>query len=252
MSETILDIIDVTYQMHGMTMLRDISISLHKGENIIIFGPEGCGMSSLADLLINVSTDYEGEIYYKGELLKDFDYLDKLDYKKDIGYIHGEFGLLSNMTLEQNIALPLEYLSKKSSDDIRKITNRLIYELNLDHCKKLRPVDLTRSEILKTAYARAIALNPDFLFMEHALENHCPLNIITLMDHIKDRSKSDEKSLLAVTFRPEKFIDISNKYIMLFNGRIVFQGSKEDFLNSDNPYLVQYKTNSIEGPMPIL
>ena len=252
MSETILDIIDVTYQMNGMTMLRDISISLHKGENIIIFGPEGCGMSSLADLLINVSTDYEGEIYYKGELLKDFDYLDKLDYKKDIGYIHGEFGLLSNMTLEQNIALPLEYLSKKSSDDIRKITNRLIYELNLDHCKKLRPVDLTRSEILKTAYARAIALNPDFLFMEHALENHCPLNIITLMDHIKDRSKSDEKSLLAVTFRPEKFIDISNKYIMLFNGRIVFQGSKEDFLNSDNPYLVQYKTNSIEGPMPIL
>lgn len=252
MSETILDIVDVTYEVHGMTTLRDISISLHRGENITIFGPEGCGMASLSEIIINLNTAYEGEIYYKGNLLKDLDYLERLNYKKDIGYVHGEFGLLSNMTAEQNISLPLEYLSKKSADDIRKITNRLIYELNLDHCKKLRPVDLTRSEILKTAYARAIALDPDFLFMEHALENHCHLNIITLMDHLRERSKREEKSLLTVTYRPEKFIDISDKYIMFFNGRIVFQGSKEDFINSDNPYLVQFKNNSIEGPMPIL
>ncbi len=252
MSSTILEISDVNYLKNGITQLKDVSFSLRRGESITIFGPEGCGMSSLAELIININTDFEGEIYYKGDSLKDFDYMDKLDYKKDVGYIHGDFGLLSNMTLEQNVALPLEYLSQKSSEDIKKRINCLIYDLNLDHCKKLRPVDLTRSEILKTAYARAIALDPDFLFMEQALENHCHLNIITLMELIKERSRDEDKGMIVITYRPEKFIDISDKYIMFFNGRIVFQGTKKDFIDSDNPYLVQYRNNSIEGPMPIL
>lgn len=252
MKSTILDISEVTYKKHDFIMLKDVSLSLYKGESITIFGPEGCGMSSLADLVINVNTDFDGDIYYKGDSLKDFDYMDKLNYKKDIGYIHGDFGLLSNMTLEQNVALPLEYLSQKSADEIKKRINHLIYELNLDHCKKLRPIDLTRSEILKTAYARATALDPDFLFMEHTLENHCALNIITLMELLKKRSMDDKKGLIVITYRPEKFIDISDKYIMFFNGKIVFQGTKKDFIVSDNPYLVQYRSNSIEGPMPIL
>ena len=156
-------------------------------------------MSSLADLIINVNTDFDGDIYYKDDSLKDFDYMDKLDYKKEVGYIHGDFGLLSNMTLEQNVALPLEYLSQKTAEDIKKRINRLIYDLNLDHCKKLRPVDLTRSEILKTAFARATALDPDFLFIEHALENHCHLNIITLMNLIKERSRDEDKGMIVIT-----------------------------------------------------
>lgn len=252
MRSSILDISELTYKKHGLTMLKEISFSLYRGESITIFGPEGCGMSSLSDLVINVNTDFDGDIFYKGDSLKDFDYMDKLNYKKDIGYIHGDFGLLSNMTLEQNVALPLEYLSQKSGDDIKKRINSLIYDLNLDHCKKMRPIDLTRSEILKTAYARATALEPDFLFIEHALENHCPLNIITLMDLIKKRSRDEEKGLIVITYRPEKFLDISDKYIMFFNGKIVFQGTKKDYIDSDNPYLVQYRNNSIEGPMPIL
>lgn len=252
MSNAILEISELTYKQQEITMLKEVSFSLHKGESITIFGPEGCGMSHLAHLIININTDFDGDIYYKGRSIKDFNYMDKLNYKKDTGYLHGDFGLLSNMTLEQNVALPLEYLSQKSAKDIKKRINSLIYDLNLDHCKKLRPIDLTRSEILKTAYARATALDPDFLFMEHALENHCSLNILTLMDLIKERSMDKEKGLIVITYRPEKFMDISDKYIMFFSGKIVFQGTKKDFLVSDNPYLVQYRDNSIEGPMPIL
>jgi len=235
-----------------MTLLDDISFNLKQGDNLLVFGPESSGITNLFDLIVRTDTGYEGQVLYKGESLKKLDYFGQLMHKKDIGYVHGDYGLLSNMNVEQNISLPLEYHSKMSVSDIKSHVGRIIDTLNLDHCKKLRPFDLTRSEILKTAFARAIAMDPDLLFIEHALEGQCPLNIKTMMDILIERSKLPDKSLIIITYYPQNFVDISDSFIMFFNGRIVFNGTKDDFLNSCNPYLLQYKNNSIEGPMVIL
>ena len=252
MSDLILDVQNVTYALNGITLLNNISFSLKGGDNLLVFGPESSGITSLFDLIIRAETGYQGDVLYKGESLKSLDYFGQLMHKKDIGYVHGDYGLLSNMTVEQNISLPLEYHSKMTAADIKKHTGKIIYDLNLDHCKKLRPFDLTRSEILKTAFARSIVMDPDLLYIEQAFEDQCPLNIKTMMDILTERSKLPDKSLVIITYYPQNFIDISDSFIMFFNGRIVFQGLKDDFLNSDNPYLIQYKNNSIEGPMVIL
>jgi phospholipid/cholesterol/gamma-HCH transport system ATP-binding protein len=175
-----------------------------------------------------------------------------MNYKKEVGYIHGDYGLMSNLSVEQNISLPLDYHSSMSATEIKSHVGRIIYDLNLDHCKKLRPFDLTRSEILKAAFGRAIAHDPDLLYIEHAFEDQCYLNIKSLIDVLTERSIRPDKSLVMITYYPQNFIDISDEFIMLFNGRVVFTGKKDEFMSSDNPYLVQYRTNSIEGPMIIL
>lgn len=252
MNDLLVDIRNVTYRPDNYTVLKDVSLKIERGENKIIFGPESSGSSWLFDLLLKTGIDFEGDVLFKGRPVKEFDYINRFNHKKDIGYMHGDYGLLSNMSVEQNIALPLEYHSSYTMTEIKKLVDRAIYDLNLDHCKKLRPFDLTRSEILKTAYARAIILDPDLLYIENAFEDHCPLNIKILMDSIKDRAERQDKSTIIISFYPENYIDLSDSYIMFYNGKIVFQGNREDFLNSDNPYLVQYRTNSIQGPMVIL
>lgn len=252
MNDLLIDIKNVTYKPNNFTSLDNISLSIARGENTIIFGPEGSGSSGLFDLLVKTGIDFEGDVFFKGKPVGEFDYLSRFDYKKEVGYVHGDYGLISNMTVEQNIALPLEYHSSYSMNDIKKLVDRVIYDLNLDHCKKLRPFDLTRSEILKTTYARATILDPDLLYIENAFEDHCPLNIKTLMDSIRERAERHDKSTIIISFYPQNYIDLSDSYIMLFNGRIVFRGNRNEFLNSDNPYLVQYRTNSIQGPMAIL
>lgn len=252
MSAPLIDIKNVTYRPNNFTSLDNVSFTIAPGENKVIFGPEGSGSSGIFDLLVRTGVEFEGDILFKGQPVREFDYISQFNYKKDVGYVHGDYGLLSNMTVEQNIALPLEYHSSYTMNEIKKLVDRAIYDLNLDHCKKLRPFDLTRSEILKTAYARAIILDPDLLYIENAFEDHCPLNIKTLMDSIKERAERQDKSTIIISFYPQNYIDLSDSYIMFFNGRIVFQGNRVDFLNSDNPYLVQYRTNSIKGPMAIL
>jgi phospholipid/cholesterol/gamma-HCH transport system ATP-binding protein len=252
LDDLILDVKNVTYRVHGMTLLNDISFSLRQGDNMLVFGPEGSGITNLFDLIVKTDSGYEGEVLYKGEPLKLLDYFGQLLHKKNIGYVHGDYGLISNMTVEQNVSLPLEYHSKMPASAIKKHVGKILYDLNLDHCRKLRPFDLTRSEILKTAFARSIAMDPDLLYMEYAFEDQCPLNVKTMMNILGERSKIPDKSLIIITYYPWNFIDISDLFIMFFNGKIVFKGSRDDFLNSDNPYLIQYKNKSIEGPMVIL
>ncbi|HOP64485.1 MAG TPA: ATP-binding cassette domain-containing protein [Spirochaetota bacterium] len=252
MNETILELRNVTYRRETITLLDDVSFSLTRGDNVTIFGPEGSGISSLFDIIIRGNAKFDGDVFYKGSSIKSLDYFGLMNHKREVGYLHGDYGLMSNLSVEQNISLPLDYHSAMSASEIKKHVDKIIYEVNLDHCKKLRPFDLTRSEILKTAFGRAIANDPDLLYIEHAFEDQCYLNIRSLIDVLTERSIRPDKSLIMITYYPQNFIDISDEFIMFFNGRIVFRGKKDDYMASDNPYVVQYRTNSIEGPMVIL
>jgi ABC-type transporter Mla maintaining outer membrane lipid asymmetry ATPase subunit MlaF len=88
--------------------------------------------------------------------------------------------------------------------------------------------------------------------VEHAFEGQSPMNMISFMDVIRNRVAHNEKSVLFVTYEPQNFIDMAHRFIMFFNGRIVFSGGLQEFLNSDNPYLLQYRKLSPDGPMVIL
>jgi len=88
--------------------------------------------------------------------------------------------------------------------------------------------------------------------LEYAFEDQCPLNVKSMMNILSERSRVPDKSLVIITYYPWNFVDISDLFILFFSGKIVFKGSKEDFINSTNPYLIQYKNKSIEGPMVIL
>jgi phospholipid/cholesterol/gamma-HCH transport system ATP-binding protein len=232
--------------------LHGISFSVPLGSNVCFFGPEESGIELLFDLILGLRTEYRGSIRYLGNPIDDLDYIDMLNHKKSIGYLHGDYGLLSNMSVQENIALPLEYHSRLTKAEILKRVHLLIDELNLDHCRKLRPVSLNNSEVLRTAYARALAMDPYLFLVEHAFENQSPVNIHAFLRHLGDRCNEPERSTFFVTFEPEKILEFADTFIMLFSGRIVFRGSREELISGKNPYVAQYLEGSETGPMIIL
>jgi ABC-type transporter Mla maintaining outer membrane lipid asymmetry ATPase subunit MlaF len=220
---------NVFYESAGMENLRDVSFSLNKGDNVVLFGPEGSGLPHLCSLIIGLADTTGGDIRFKGKSIRDFDYVGRFNYKKEIGFLHQHYGLISNMTAEENISLPLQYHSHMTNDEIRHYVRGIISDLNLDSCKNFRPVDLSYSETLRTAYARATVLDPDLLLVEHAFEGQSPMNMISFMDVIRNRIAHNEKSVLFVTYEPQNFIDMAHRFIMFFNGRIVFSGGFRSF-----------------------
>jgi ABC-type transporter Mla maintaining outer membrane lipid asymmetry ATPase subunit MlaF len=111
--------------------LNDVSFAVKPGENALFFGVEGSGLKIITPLVLSVEGLYDGEILYKGKLIRSLDYLGKMRYKNEIGYLHGDYGLISNLNVEQNISLRLEYYSEYSTSDIKEITERLMRELGI-------------------------------------------------------------------------------------------------------------------------
>ncbi len=231
--------------------VEELSFSIGPGENIVFFGVEQSGLQTLSQLMLNLEELYTGDIRYRGTTIQGLDYLGKLRYKNEIGYVHGDYGLISNMTVEQNISMRLEYYSEYSPEEISGITEGLMRDLNILDKRGERPVALTASQIFRTAYGRAVAHDPNLLIIEHAFVGQSSLNIRSFMDVLKRQVESRDKSVVFVTYDPQKFLDFADRFYMLYKGRMVFSGARRDFLESDNPYLVQFRNVALDGPMEI-
>ena len=240
---------NVSCNDYGISALDNLSFDIEHGENVVVFGPEHSGKHLLCPLITGFIDITNGNIIYNNVSLKNMDYAAKHEYKQKVGYLPYTHGLISNMTVEQNISLPLQYHSKMSNAEITEYVNRLMVELGLEKCKNRRPFNLSRAEMLKTAYARATVFDPDLLMIEHAFEGQSLIQLLSLFDVLTMREERKEKSALFITFEPLNFIKVAHKFMMFFNNEIVFSGTTEEFLNSDNPYLKQYRNMSHDGPM---
>jgi phospholipid/cholesterol/gamma-HCH transport system ATP-binding protein len=245
----LLKVENLTYKSEKNDLLIDISFTVNKGENTIIFGPEDSGIETICPIIAGLINGYQGEIYFKGKSIKSFNYLETHDYRKELGYLQRDYGLINNMSVFENISLPLKYHSKLSSSEIEEIVNTKIKGMNLEHCKNQRPVNLKRSEKLKIAFLRSIVLAPDLLLLEHSIEGQCLFNIQGFFNALNIESLLGTKSFIFVTYDPKMFVNLANKFIMLYKGNIVFSGSQADFSSADNHYLQQYLFSLSDGPM---
>ncbi|MBN2158469.1 MAG: ATP-binding cassette domain-containing protein [Spirochaetes bacterium] len=249
--EPLLEFNSVACSAPGYEPLEGVSFSLASGENALLFGIERSGLKTITPLLLGIEERFEGDIRFGGLTIRGLDYLGRLTFKDRIGYLHGDYGLISNMTVEQNISLRLEYYSEYSPREISEITERIMRDLCIVDLRNARPVELTNSQILRTAYGRAVAHDPDLLIIEHALVGQSMPDIRTFMDVLKRRASSPHRSVVFVTYEPNKFLDFVDSLYMLYNGMIVFSGTRKDYLESDNPFVAQYRSASLEGPMEI-
>ncbi|MBN2403306.1 MAG: ATP-binding cassette domain-containing protein [Spirochaetes bacterium] len=240
---------NISYKSQKYESLLNVSFSVRKGESVVIFGPEDSGIINLCPIIAGLTQGYEGNILYKGKSIKSLNYLETHRYRQDLGYLQRDYGLISNMSVLENISLPLKYHSNLSTIEIEELVDNHIKEMNLTDCRNKRPVYLKRSERLKTAFLRSIILSPEMLLLEHPIDGQCLFNIQIFFQALKKILLTKAMSAIFITYYPKLFIDLADKFIMLHKGHIVFTGSRADFSLTDNRYLHQYFNLLPDGPM---
>jgi ABC-type transporter Mla maintaining outer membrane lipid asymmetry ATPase subunit MlaF len=243
---------NISYSSEKYESLFNVSFSIKHGESVVIFGPEDSGIENICPIIAGLTEGYKGNVLYKGRDIKSLDYLEAHQYRKGLGYLQRDFGLISNMSVLENISLPLKYHSKLSSQEIEEFVNKHIKGMGLTHCKNLRPVKLTRSERLKTAFLRSIILSPDLLLLEHPMDGQCLFNVQLFFKALRTALLTKSKSAIFITYNPKIFTDMAEKFIMLDKGLIVYSGSCADFSSVDNQYLKQYFDLLPDGPMTVI
>jgi phospholipid/cholesterol/gamma-HCH transport system ATP-binding protein len=218
-------------------VLDDINVCFDKGKTNLIIGQSGSGKTVLLKSIVGLFDIDKGEILY-GDI--DFTKLnsdDKKDIRKQIGMLFQGGALFDSQTVEENVMFPLMMFSDKSYKDQLERVNFCLKRVNLENVNKLFPSELSGGMKKRVAIARAIALNPHYLFCDEPNSGLDPLTSIVIDNLIKEITEEYDITTIINTHDMNSVMEIGDKVVFIYQGKKTWEGTKDDILNSDNKYL---------------
>ena len=202
-------------------VLKDISLSVTKGEFVSIMGKSGCGKSTLLDILSTMDTDYEGELFINNELLSTHgaDELARIR-NEEIGFVFQFHYLLAEFTVLENVMLPAKKLGRKSFKEIEHDAYEKLKLLGIEDQALKLSSRISGGQKQRVAIARALINNPVIIMGDEPTGNLDTKNSNNVFSIFQELSHEQGLSLLVVT-HDDDFANRTDRIIMIEDGRII-------------------------------
>ena len=199
--------------------LSKVSLVVEKGDFIAIMGPSGCGKTTLLNILGTIDDSTSGKYLFFGQDVSQLNEKQKTALRKrNIGFVFQNFNLIEELTVYENIELPLQYLGWKKKDRKKRV-DEVIDQLNISHRKSLFPVQLSGGQQQRVAVARAIIANPPLLLADEPTGNLDSMHGEEVMALLNDLNKAGT-TIIMVT-HSHRDASYSRRVIHLFDGQII-------------------------------
>lgn len=215
------------YSDHDVNALRDVSLSLGGGDFVAICGPSGCGKSTLLNIVGLIDKPSSGSVILDGEELNSLDD-EKLTVLRGrrIGFVFQFFNLLSTLTIEENVALPLELSGQTKEADIRKKVGDLLERVGIAKRAKFYPSQLSGGEMQRAAIARAVIHAPQILVADEPTGNLDSESGTVILELLKQLNESDNQTIVMATHSAEA-ASYASRRVDMRDGRIVVDQASE-------------------------
>ncbi len=199
--------------------LTNINLKVEQGEFMAVMGPSGCGKSTLLNLLGMIDNVTEGSYYFMGKDVNQLQEKDKNNLRKNsIGFIFQNFNLIDELSVWENIELPLIYQGVKRADRKRRV-NQVIEQLEISHRKDLFPSELSGGQQQRVAVARAIVGDPSLLLADEPTGNLDSMHGEVVMNLLSDLNKQG-MTIVMVT-HSQHDASYCRRIVHLFDGQII-------------------------------
>ena len=245
----LLEFRNVSVKRPGGTQLVNLNLSIGQGENVVVLGPEGSGKDLFSDLVTCKIKPDQGEVFFLGQNIHEKEGDELETYRSCIAYVSYNFGLINNLSIIDNVILPLRYHTSLSETELVKRAESFLQRFQLMHVRDLRPQMVRHSEALRAAFARAMILQPMLVFIDHAFASQCPIALSKFLDSAREEFADKQITFLMTSFEYGYFHRHTQRYLLLYEGQVVFRGSREDLERAENPYIRQFTQTPLEGPM---
>ncbi len=238
------------------TVLEDINTEFLRGKNNLIIGRSGAGKTVLLKLLVGLLQPTQGTVWYDDV---DFFSLNKKqvrDLRMQIGMLFQGSALFDSLTVEKNISFPLDMFTNMTVKEKLDRVNYCLERVNLSGVNKKYPSELSGGMQKRVGIARAIVLQPKYLFCDEPNSGLDPKTALVIDELISDITKESNITTVINTHDMNSVMEIGENIILLYNGRIAWRGSKEDVLHTDNeimedfifasPFLKRLRSKAIE------
>ena len=206
------------------TALNNVDLEVKNGEMVAIMGPSGCGKSTLLNIIGLLDNPSNGEFYFNDTEVSKMSERNRTNLRKgNIGFVFQSFNLIDELTVYENVELPLLYM-KVSASERKKKVETVLERMKIIHRKKHFPQQLSGGQQQRVAIARAVVANPKLILADEPTGNLDSANGEEVMNLLTELNK-DGTTIVMVTHSPTD-AEYAHRIIQLFDGHIVTENIK--------------------------
>ncbi|WP_027420089.1 ABC transporter ATP-binding protein [Crocinitomix catalasitica] len=221
-------------------ILFDVSSKFEAGRVNLIIGASGQGKSVLTKCIVGLHEPDEGSVIYDGRDFSAMGRKDRIEVRKEIGMLFQGSALFDSMTVEENVSFPLKLFTKMSKEEIRDRANFCLKRVNIIDKNELLPAETSGGMQKRIAIARAIAMNPKYLFCDEPNSGLDPKTSILIDNLIKEITYEYNMTTIVITHDMNSVMEIGDHIIFINQGRNWWEGDNNEILRTENKEVVDF------------
>ena len=235
-----IEIRNIQKSFDGRVVLDDISAVMITGKCNLIIGASGSGKTVLTKCMVGLFQPDNGEIIFDGKSIIEMTDDERKALRRQIGMLFQGSALFDSMTVEQNILFPLDMFTKLTQAEKKKRANEVLDQVNLVGSNKKFPAELSGGMKKRVGIARAIVLNPKYLFCDEPNSGLDPQTSLLIDKLIKEITTEYNITTVVVTHDMNSVMEIGDNIVYVHKGKKQWEGSNKEIIYSDNELLNKF------------
>ena len=221
---------NISKSFSGLEILKDISFEFEKGKTNLIIGKSGSGKSVLTKCIVGLFEPDTGEVYYNDRNFLKLKPKEKKEVRKEMGMLFQGSALFDSFSVEENVAFPLRMFTQMTNVEISERVNFCLNRVDIVNKNSLYPSELSGGMQKRVAIARAISMQPKYLFCDEPNSGLDPVTAILIDELIKEITVEYQMTTIVITHDMNSVLEIGDNILFIDNGVKKWQGNKEEIL----------------------
>ncbi|MBC6998511.1 ATP-binding cassette domain-containing protein [Cytophaga sp. FL35] len=225
-------------------ILKGVSTTFHKGQTNLIIGQSGSGKTVFLKCLLGLHSPEEGTISYDGKAYSKLNTDERRNLRQEMGMVFQGSALFDSMTVEGNVRFPLEMFTKQAKSEMQDRIDFVLKRVNLVDAHHKYPSEISGGMQKRVAIARAIVMNPKYLFCDEPNSGLDPKTAIVIDNLIQEITEEYEITTVINTHDMNSVMEIGKKIIFLKDGLKAWEGTNKDIFRTDNEAVTNFVYSS--------
>ena len=221
-------------------VLKNISYAFHKGKTNLIIGRSGSGKTVLLKTIVGLHEVDSGEILYDDRNFTKMGQKDRKNLRKEIGMVFQGGALFDSMTVEENVRFPLDMFTEMTPSEKQQQVNFCLERVNIKDANHLYPSEISGGMQKRVAIARAISLNPKYLFCDEPNSGLDPETALIIDALIHQITIDLDITTIVNTHDMNSVMEIGEQILFISEGEMCWSGNKEEILDAENQKLREF------------
>ncbi len=251
MPEPLIQITDLHKKFDRHNVLSGVNLKINRGESIVVIGQSGCGKSVLLKHLVKLLEPDSGTVVFDGQDISELQGRKLINLRRRYGMLFQSAALFDSLTVAENVGLGLKEERSHSRAEIEAIVNEKLSMVGLSEARDKYPDELSGGMRKRVGLARAIAGDPEVLLYDEPTTGLDPITADMINDLIVELNTGLNVTSVAVTHDMTSAYKIADRIVMLYGGKVEYDGTPEEIKSTSNEIVRQFISGSAVGPIRV-